>query len=63
MPKARLKRCPACGQLRDKGLDDERFALSVFARIDGQPTGLWVRCRRCSYEWDEPCYGEVPGEE
>ena len=63
MPKTRLKRCPACGQARDKGLSDERFSLSVSYAVGGGPLGLFVTCKRCVYEWSEPCYGEVPGEE
>lgn len=63
----RLEKCPACGQSRDKGLDDEMFLLSAIQSSDigGERTaiGLEVTCRKCGFEWIEPPYGKAPGEE
>lgn len=61
----RMPRCPACGLLRARGLDDEKFSLSVISvgtPENRRPITLMVTCKRCGYEWSEPPYGEVSGE-
>lgn len=59
---SRLKKCPACGQSRDKGLDDERFSLSAIQELDTGDKmgaiGLEVKCRRCDFTWTELPYDE-----
>ena len=63
---SRAKRCLACGLLRDQGLDDANFTISavafVMADSEGRVDKLTITCKRCGYRWDEPSYGEVPGD-
>jgi ribosomal protein L37E len=62
----RARRCLACGLQRDQGLDDKKFTILAVAFVmadrERKVGKLMITCKRCGYGWDEPPYGEVPGE-